>query len=280
MPDPKQLPHLIKLLDDESENVRRSVMEELTAYGSSLQGEMVRLNITLSDDQEQLLQDLLAEQRRVWLKESWPSWISLRDDKLKLESALSLLAQFIGNRRESEKLGSLLDRLAEEFKSTYLKQNTFALAEFLFERKGIRGASSEDYHNPDNSDLIYAIKDGKGLPITLACVYILVGHRLGMEIEGCNSPGHFLAIARAGENRVVIDCYDGGRMIDRRFLGLISKASTFTLDDLIRLQCNAETIIGRVLRNLTNAYHQADENENAKLMGELLQMTQETEAGP
>ena len=277
MPDPKQLPHLIKLLDDESDAVRRGVMEELMAFGSSLEYELVRQKIDLSVDQRRLLRDLLAEHRRIWIRESWPSWISLRDDKLKLESALSLLAQFIGNRRDSEKLGSLLDRLAEEFKSTYMKQDTLVLAEFLFERKGIKGAASEDYHNPDNSDLIYAIKDGKGLPITLACVYILVGHRLGMEIEGCNSPGHFLAIARTGARRVVVDCYNSGRVIDQSSIALHSPGVPTTLDDLLLLECNSETIIGRVLRNLIKAYHHAVEEENVKLMGELLKVMHEAQ---
>ncbi|HLE33186.1 MAG TPA: hypothetical protein VJB38_11320, partial [Bacteroidota bacterium] len=53
-PDPKQLPHLLRLLDDDSPVVQETIVKELLAFGPSLQRELERLKITLSKDQQQL----------------------------------------------------------------------------------------------------------------------------------------------------------------------------------------------------------------------------------
>ena len=37
MPDPKELPYLLKLLDDESEVVKEAVVKELAAFRESLE---------------------------------------------------------------------------------------------------------------------------------------------------------------------------------------------------------------------------------------------------
>lgn len=43
MPDTKQLPHLLKLLDDDSPRVQRSITEALKAFGVNLEIELARL---------------------------------------------------------------------------------------------------------------------------------------------------------------------------------------------------------------------------------------------
>ena len=43
MPDPEQLPHLLRLLDDESTTVQKAVAEALSAFGPSLEQELAQL---------------------------------------------------------------------------------------------------------------------------------------------------------------------------------------------------------------------------------------------
>ena len=50
-----------------------------------------------------------------------------------------------------------------------------ALATFLFDERGLRGAAPADYYNPLNSNLTHVLQSGAGLPITLASIFILVG---------------------------------------------------------------------------------------------------------
>lgn len=46
-PDPAQLPHLLRLLDDDSPAVQAAIWEELEAYGPGLEEELARQNLSL-----------------------------------------------------------------------------------------------------------------------------------------------------------------------------------------------------------------------------------------
>jgi len=56
---------------------------------------------------------------------------------------------------------------------------------------GFGGA--DDYFRKENSSLNYVLRNRRGIPISLALVVMGVGRFLGMEVEGINYPGHFLA---------------------------------------------------------------------------------------
>jgi regulator of sirC expression with transglutaminase-like and TPR domain len=85
-----------------------------------------------------------------------------------------------------------------------------ALGDELFGERRFSGAAV-DYYDPRNSYLNDVIDRRRGIPITLAIVYLAVGHRLGQPVAGINSPGHFLV--RHGET--VLDAFDAGRVVPR-----------------------------------------------------------------
>ena len=271
MPDPKELPYLLKLLDDESEVVREAVVKELAAFGESLEEELARLPQSPDTSQQSLLRHILEDYRRDWLRGAWLSWIELKGDNEKLEAAFSLLSDFQNGRTNTDKLKNLLDQLADEYNANNTKRNVFELSRFLFQVKALKGAKS-DYYNPRNSNLVYVIKEKRGLPISLASIYILVGHRLGLEIEGCDSPGHFLARTFTGDKMFLVDCFNGGRFLAKKDIEAVRKRSLNQLLDIPERQTDAVTIIARVLRNLINAYDEVDDMVNSRFMMELLEI--------
>jgi regulator of sirC expression with transglutaminase-like and TPR domain len=101
---------------------------------------------------------------------------------------------------------------------------------------------------------------------------MLVGKRIGLNIEGCNFPGHFLTVASSQRQKILVDCFNGGAVIDAE--SLRSVGATISFSEVLRLQCDARAIMARVLRNLGNAYEQAGEAENAATMYELLIQTE------
>jgi hypothetical protein len=82
------------------------------------------------------------------------------------------------------------------------------LVEFLGHEIGLRG-NEEDYYNISNSLLPEVIDTRLGIPISLSLVYILVGRRCGVMIDGVGLPGHF--IIRYGQN--FFDPFFGGRRV-------------------------------------------------------------------
>jgi regulator of sirC expression with transglutaminase-like and TPR domain len=83
-----------------------------------------------------------------------------------------------------------------------------ALSEEIFVRQGFAGNATE-YYDPRNSYLNEVIDRRRGIPITLAVVYLSIGRRLGMPVEGVNAPGHFLI---RHEDRV-LDPFARGREV-------------------------------------------------------------------
>jgi regulator of sirC expression with transglutaminase-like and TPR domain len=65
------------------------------------------------------------------------------------------------------------------------------LAEHLFGHEDFRG-DTEDYANPANSLLDEVLSRHLGIPITLSVLFIEVGRRAGVPLEGIGMPGHFL----------------------------------------------------------------------------------------
>ena len=90
-----ELPHLIRLLDDETDVVRRAVRERLEVLRKDLPDELEKLNLVLSDEEDRLLSEVLAPSYREELVDRWMQWRELPDEHSQLESALSVLAAFL-----------------------------------------------------------------------------------------------------------------------------------------------------------------------------------------
>ena len=79
----------------------------------------------------------------------------------------------------------------EEDEAEGIKRIAAALVDYLGGALHFAG-NVEDYYNPSNSDLGWVLAKRRGIPITLALVYITVGRALGYELRGIGFPGHFL----------------------------------------------------------------------------------------
>ncbi len=87
-----------------------------------------------------------------------------------------------------------------------------ALNRYLYEECGFHG-NREAYYDPRNSFLNEVLDRRTGIPITLALVYIEVGRQVGLPLVGIGFPGHFLVGCDAPGERLLIDPFDGGRLL-------------------------------------------------------------------
>jgi regulator of sirC expression with transglutaminase-like and TPR domain len=271
-----QLPYLVRLLDDDTPEVREAVLRAFERFGESLDRELERLGIALSRQDAAPIQHLLERGRRVSVRNAWPGVFSVRPDKQRLETAMGMIIELQDGASAAARLPLVLDRLARDFRVGAQHADALSLARFLFRENDLRGVGQDNYLDPFNSNLIHVLEHKTGLPISLACIYILVADRLGLEVEGCNFPGHFLTIVHARQSRVLVDCYNGGRTIDQGDLASID--SRVSMKDILRLECNSNAIIARVLRNLKSAYEHVRDLDNVHLVEELLAITQSRQA--
>ena len=90
-----------------------------------------------------------------------------------------------------------------------------ALNDYLFEDLGFHGNEAH-YDDPRNSFINDVLVRRAGIPISLAVIYMDVGRRAGLRLEGVNFPGHFLVRAPGdGPHRpdLLLDVFHGGAML-------------------------------------------------------------------
>lgn len=269
-----QLPFLLRLLDDPSPVVQERITLRLRECGEQVWPEIERLSLSLTPAQERALKKILAPAEVLKIQNSnyFLDWLQLSDENERLEAAYGWLAREHWGPQLGAQLHSELDRLASEYLEYTGTPDPKTLAVFLFEEKGLCGAEPENFYDPAHSELLSVIQNGYGLPISLACIFILIGHRLGLKIVGCNFPGHFMArapfqnpsseqLSLLGEQLsfldldsqtdLVFDCYHGGRVLSSVEIEALRKTAEFEL----RYPASAVAIISRVLHNLATAYH-------------------------
>jgi regulator of sirC expression with transglutaminase-like and TPR domain len=132
------------------------------------------------------------------------------------------------------------------------------LNHFLFGELGF-GPNADDYYDPRNSFLDEVLERRVGIPITLSVIYLELGRRVGLPLQGVSFPGHFLVKCAVADGTVVIDPYSGGISLGLKDLqtrlrdvrgGEVSRAIVAEL----LVSASNKDILVRLLRNLKAIY--------------------------
>jgi regulator of sirC expression with transglutaminase-like and TPR domain len=161
---------------------------------------------------------------------------------------------------------------------TATEDRIIALNEFLFGDLGFSG-NADDYYDPRNSYLNEVIDRRRGIPITLAVLYLEIGRRIELPLQGVSFPGHFLVRLPMRGGTLVLDPFSGGapqseaelrerlkRVIPRQAMGGWKDAARgaalaeLPLDPFLAPASNRQ-ILARLLRNLKGVYRQKDKPE-------------------
>jgi regulator of sirC expression with transglutaminase-like and TPR domain len=136
-------------------------------------------------------------------------------------------------------------------------QRLTLLNRYFFGELGFAG-NVNDYYDPANSDLSAVLARRRGIPITLAIVYLELATQLGLTAVGVSFPGHFLVKLSMPQGEVVIDPFSGQSLsreeLDERLLPYRRQQGLVGDDDvplgLFLQAAPARDVIARLLRNL------------------------------
>ena len=133
------------------------------------------------------------------------------DDFPLLEAAIAIAQDEYEDLDVQEVLGSV-DQMAAKLKRKLPAdaaplQRLHILNRFFFLELGFAG-NVNDYYAPDNSYLNAVLKTRKGLPITLAIVWLELAASIGVKASGINFPGHFLIKISLPQGQVIMDPLD------------------------------------------------------------------------
>ncbi|MGW0549909.1 transglutaminase family protein [Streptomyces altiplanensis] len=145
-----------------------------------------------------------------------------------------------------------LDRLAGllPFRPGGARGWASAVSGLLGARYGF-GGSPGDYRRLESSLLHEVLRRRRGLPILLSVVWIEVARRAGAPVYGVALPGHFVVGFGSGEERVLVDPFDGGRLLTGADAELLVAGATGEpLDPSMLAPADPPAIVARILNNI------------------------------
>lgn len=147
---------------------------------------------------------------------------------------------------------------------------------YLYEELGFSG-NRERYDDPRNSFLNEVLDRRVGIPISLAIVYLEIGRRAGVRLEGVNFPGHFLVRAPGSpsdaDEELIIDPFHAGALlseIDCRHLLRQHLGDDAAFDRSLLATATRQQIVVRMLVNLKRLYVRMNSFPQARAIADLL----------
>jgi len=134
------------------------------------------------------------------------------------------------------------------------------LLNHFFYRELAFGGNVNNYYDPENSYINRVMTNRRGIPISLAVIYIELARQIGLDVKGISFPGHFLMKLSVQSGEIIIDPFNGTSLSreeleDRLEPYLVQQAHASDLPLSAYLQPAApRDILVRMLRNLKTLF--------------------------
>ena len=141
----------------------------------------------------------------------------------------------------------------------------------LFDEDGFLG-NLENYYNALNSYLPAVLNTRRGLPVSLALIYKVVGEWSGLSVEGINAPGHFLTRVWDGATWMIVDPFFRGQLLtEEQAFQRIEKVvgRTWPRDEVFLAPATHSQWIARLLGNLRQLFANENRHDDLAAMTEL-----------
>jgi len=191
------------------------------------------------------------------------------DESLSLVEAAVAIAQDDDPQLDTQAVLSKIDSLAERLRRRVPadagpRQRLRSLNHFFFQELGFAG-NVNNYYDPGNSLLSTVLETRRGIPITLAVLYIELATQIGLTARGVSFPGHFLVKLKLSEGEMVIDPFSGHSLSREQLDELLTpyrRSQGLTGDFEVPLglflqAAPARDVLARMLRNLKEIHRAA-----------------------
>ena len=136
------------------------------------------------------------------------------------------------------------------------------LNNFFYQELGFAG-NLNDYYHPDNSYLHKVLSSRRGIPISLAVIYMELAQQIDLDVKGISFPGHFLMKLSVNSGDIILDPFNGASLsredIEERLEAFVmtgSRAKDIPLASYLA-DASARSILVRMLHNLKSLFTEA-----------------------
>lgn len=250
---------IVRLLQDDDPDTVSLVKEQLAENGVEmiphLKELMMHDNATVSNHAHDILSAVESRQA----SGEFTLLCHFYPEQGNLEHACWLLARALIPGIETDNYQHKLDvwgrKLALKVSGAVsCRERVMMLADFMSTQLSFRG-NQDDYYNTQNSLLPSVIDTRLGIPISLTILYMLIGSRAGIKVDGVNLPGHF--IARHGD--IFFDPFHRGKILMPTDYEAILEKQDIPMNSNYLAPASSRMIITRVLSNLLFLYEDSED---------------------
>ena len=264
---------MLRLLSDPDEQVAATIQEQLVQCGPSVLpflSEAERQDPTLSPR----LAEVLEEIHFGSVKREFQECCAGEENNIDLEVGAFLIAKSAYPTLEVARYIQIIESLAQEVRPRLIptdspEQKIHVFNQYLFEEKAFRG-NRTDYYDPENSFLNRVIDRRTGIPISLSVLYLLLGARLSLPVQGVGMPGHFLVRLDSPPPFLFVDCFNGGLLLRESDCKKYLVESGFGFEPHYLVPSSNHSILERMLRNLAGIYQRRGDSQREKRVNALM----------
>lgn len=274
--------NLIKLLDDEDENIYGNIKERFLSHGTPssdfLKSYSGSENILIKKRASEIISIINFEE----IEQKFLKLIE-KDDPEILEEAVFLIAEMGYPDLNISNYVGKLDTMADDINSSINDSGDFedlntldrlnTINEYLFFKNGFTG-NEKNYYDPDNSYMNKVMDEKKGIPVTLSILYLLITRRLEMPVYGLSLPGHFILKYSDEKDEFFIDPFNKGVIISIKEAQNFIKNIGMTDEEFKEIpylkNSTDREIILRVMRNLAEIYKKTGELVKTEQMEKIM----------
>jgi len=193
------------------------------------------------------------------------------DDGLPLLEAATCLAQDASPQLDVQavlaEVDSLLSRLKRKLPADAAGMHKLrVLNAFFFGELGFAG-NVNDYYAPANSYLHEVLRTRRGIPISLAVLWLELARGVSLQADGVGFPGHFMVKVRLPQGQVVIDPFTGESQSPEQLAERIAalrpngawREETEVPLALYLQPAQAREVLARMLRNLRDIHRSSND---------------------
>lgn len=273
MPDIKQIPALINLLDEPDELVFSRIREQLLAIGNPALAPLgTALENTFDPDLRERIRGIIRKINLETVSRELAEWSH--------NGAADILRGFIlvtrtnnPDLKEEEVIVAIeqlrMDIWVELHENLTALENVKVINHVLFHIQHFEG-NVQNLSAPQNSYINTVLETRKGNSLSLGLLYMILAHRLQLPIFGVNLPQHFIlayltdyGIVNPTEDDVLfyINPFTQGAVFTRREIELFIRQLKVKPDRTFFAPCTHVDIIRRLIHNLIFSYNQLGDTE-------------------
>ena len=260
---------LLTLLDDENEMVFETARRRLLEIGKPAVAYLnpdFFIGQTLLRDRAAEIVDTIIE---AWFKEQMRLFCVRGPAPGDLEEGIILLARqrypFTDVKQIQERLTAMSRALHSRIDTQALPiECVQAVSQYFGHDLDFTG-NKENYYDEQNHYINRVMETKLGSPILLSIIYLIVGQKINLPIQGLGLPGRFIIRFDYPSAPVYIDPFDRGKLLSRAECeALIANSGRMPLEDYFTPMTTLR-IIERVFRNLILSSEQRGDSSKAAL---------------